>query len=320
MESRWEWTSRTDLNYVCGYIESLSSLRSLYTSLQSSQSTLEASLQESTTASRTSLFRIQTLTSTITSLEADKVFLTAELERSRSDATTYRSQKHAEVIQIQSSLELKTLEASSATDSLDKLKSSHTALTARYEELLHNLTLAREALATSENQFSNEMSSMTRLVEMMEKREVERKSRMEEVERALEEDRRQKQSLEEEWKVELERERERSDALEERCSEMREALERSSVRGRGANDDDQGSVASSPGFALNQSAQIAVRNQKTGRSYAEVYAEYIKMQEELADERAETKRLGECLTQILESIDERVSATPSLYAASICTF
>jgi nucleoprotein TPR len=212
------------------------------------------------------------------------------------------------LITLQNQLESKSLEATTASSSLDKVKASYGAMKIRYEEMMVNLASVKEELATNESQFSNEISSMRRLVEMMEKREVERKARMEDVERALEEDRGETVAIEEEWKAELERERERSDALEEKCSELREALEQSVNGVSGRSNYIEGSPTASSGglLALNQSAQGAVRLQKTGRSYAQVYSEYVKMQEDLANERAETKRLGEILSQILLDIEERV--------------
>lgn len=149
---------------------------------------------------------------------------------------------------------------------------------------------------------------MKRLVEMMEKREEERKRRVEEVERGLEEERAQAAEREEQLKEELQAERERCDNLEVRYGEMREALERGTAR-FAPGDDAQGSpspVGSS--FALSPSAQLAVRGQKNGRSYAEIYGEYVRMEEELVRERAESKRLSDCLAQILGDIEERVSA------------
>lgn len=161
----------------------------------------------------------------------------------------------------------------------------------------------------NEGNFSTEMASMRRLVELMEKREEERKKRVDEVEKALEEERNALADKEDELRDQLLQERERGDALEVRYQELREALERGNNGPRGGGADfapgTPGSIASDS-FALSPSAQLAVRGQKNGRSYAEIYGEYIKMEEELAKERAETKRLGEILAQILGDIEERV--------------
>jgi nucleoprotein TPR len=197
---------------------------------------------------------------------------------------------------------------------LKNLKTAHELLKTRQNETAQALAKAREELEANEGNFTGEMSSMKRLVEMMEKMEEERKKRVEEVERGLEEERAASAEREEALKEELMTERERSDALEVRYAEMREALERG-TSSMGLLRDDQGSPSPAGGsaFALSPSAQMAVRGQKSGRSYAEVYGEYVRMEEELIKERSETKRLSDCLAQILGDIEERVSYVFSSY-------
>ena len=288
--------------------ETLTSLRALHTSLQTSHSELEANLASTTSTSRTSLLRLQTLQSTVTSLEADNTFLKAELERGRSEWSSYRREKHAEIAQLQSQLESKTLEEKNSRTSYETLKKVHEQLKEKHNETIAELAKVREELVTNEGNFTTEMASMRRLVELMEKREEERKKRVEDVEKALEEERNSLAEKEDELRDQLLQERERGDSLEVKYQDLREALE----RGNGQRDGGDyipgtpGSVASDS-FALSPSAQRAVRGQKNGRSYAEIYGEYIKMEEELAKERAETKRLGEILAQILGDIEERVS-------------
>ena len=49
------------------------------------------------------------------------------------------------------------------------------------------------------------------------------------------------------------------------------------------------------------------RHQKGGKSFTEVYTEYVRQQAELAAQKQECQRLSECLAQILADIEERVS-------------
>ncbi|GAA5901318.1 uncharacterized protein JCM6883_000178 [Sporobolomyces salmoneus] len=290
--------------------ETLTSLRTLHSSLQSSHSELEANLASTTSTSRTSLLRLQTLQSTVSSLEADNTFLKAELERGRAEWSSYRREKHAKIAQLQSQLEAKTIEEKNARTSLETLKKVHEQLKEKHNETITELAKVREELVTNEGNFTTEMSSMRRLVELMEKREEERKKRVEDVEKALEEERNALAEKEDELRDQLLQERERGDALEVRYQEFREALERGNGQreaGGGGGDFVPGTPGSaiSDSFALSPSAQLAVRGQKNGRSYAEIYGEYIKMEEELAKERAETKRLAEILAQILGEVEER---------------
>ena len=276
--------------------------------MQASNSELEANLASTTSTSRTSLLRLQTLQSSVTSLEADNTFLKAELERGRSEWSAYRREKHVEITRLQSELENKTIEERNSKTSLETIKKAHEQLKEKHNETTTELLKVREELGMNEGNFSTEMASMRRLVELMEKREEERKKRVDEVEKALEEERNALADKEDELRDQLLQERERGDALEVRYQELREALE----RGNGSRDGGADFAPGTPGsiasdsFALSPSAQLAVRGQKNGRSYAEIYGEYIKMEEELAKERAETKRLGEILAQILGDIEERV--------------
>lgn len=270
-------------------------------------------MAESGSTARTSLLRLQTLQSTVASLEADKSFLSAELERGRSEWSTFRREKHAEVVRLQGELESKTIEEKATKTSLETLRKAHEQLKTRHEETLGELAKVREELGANESHFATEMASMRRLVDLMEKREAERKKRVEDVEKALEQERAAMQEQEVAIRDELDRERDRADNLESRNAELREALERgnaSQLVGRdvfGTPESPAPAPNGAGSFVLSPSGQLAVRGQKNGRSYAEIYGEYIKMEEELANERAETKRLNEVLAQILADIEERVS-------------
>ncbi|GAA5985408.1 hypothetical protein JCM10908_006964 [Rhodotorula pacifica] len=292
--------------------ESLTSLRGAHASLQTAHSDLEGKLAEANSTARTSLLRLQTLQSTVSSLEADKTFLTAELERGRAEWSAFRREKHAELVRLQGELETKTIDEQAARTSLENLRKAHEQLKARHEETLADLAKVREELGANEGHFATEMASMRRLVELMEKREAERKQRLEDVEKALEEERAAMQEREAELQDQLLSERERADELDARNADLREALERGNNAARSTGPDGFG-MPGSPGaasnasgsFMLSPAGQLAVRGQKSGRSYAEIYGEYIKMEEELAAERLETKRLSEVLAQILADIEER---------------
>ncbi|KAK4051609.1 Protein mlp1 [Microbotryomycetes sp. JL201] len=284
--------------------DALKSSKATCTALQAAQSTLEANLQEATATSRSSLLRIQTLQSTVTSLEADKAFLTEELERGRAEWSTFRREKHEELVRVQSQLDTAQIEARSAKSTLEALKTAHEQLQARFNDTLQTLSTTREQLEANEGNFASEMNSMKRFVEMMEKRETERKHRIEEIERSLEEERAALAQRETALQDELQAERDRYDALDQRYAEMREVLDRrAALMPRDDVEASPSPIGSS--FALSPSAQMAVRGQRGGRSYAEVYSEYIRMEEELIKERAETKRLSDCLAQILGDIEER---------------
>ncbi|SCV74494.1 BQ2448_8135 [Microbotryum intermedium] len=284
--------------------ESLAALRALHTSLQASHSELEAALLEQTNAARSALLKTQSLQSTIASLESDKAFLSEELNRVRADYATTRRTTHAQITRLNEQLATLQEDEAALRNAHTTLQASHASLQERYTQLMSELSQVKQEREANEGSFVLEMAGMKRLVEMMERREVERKKRIEDVEASLLQERARLAEEEAAKAEQLERERERCDELEARLVEMRTPLERGIVTSGGLGGGEDG--FGSPGrFALSPSAQMAVSNQKGGRSYAQIYAEYIRMEEQLVAERTENKRLQECLAQVLMDIEER---------------
>ncbi|KAM0751487.1 hypothetical protein T439DRAFT_300397 [Meredithblackwellia eburnea MCA 4105] len=276
----------------------LSSLRTLHSTLQADHSKLEASLLEASTTARSATVRLETANSSIASLTSSKEYLTSELNLVRSQAAASRRESLEQLTTVQGQLEASQLEARETKASLDDLRVKYDSLKKRHEEVATELQRVKEESGVRESQFVAEMGSMRRLVDGMEKREETRKARLDEVEKGVEEERRARQEREDELLENLREERERGDNLDLRCQELREAVERGAANFRG-------SLSGESDFSLSPEAAAASRGQRKGRSYAEIYAEYVRMQEELFRERAEVKRLGECLTQILGDIEER---------------
>ena len=59
---------------------------------------------------------------------------------------------------------------------------------------------------------------------------------------------------------------------------------------------------------LSPTVAIASRAQRGGKTFTEVYADYVKLQEELAKKTAECDHMDRTLSQVLTQIEERVSA------------
>lgn len=269
--------------------------------MQSSASQLESSLLETTTAGRTNLLKIQTLSATVASLESDKEYLTTELDKGRQEWAASRHDSHAQLVRLQSDLDASRTEHAHATQSLAALRTAHDALKARHEDSAASLATTKAELAANEAAFAAEMGQMRRLVELTEAREADRQKRVEAIDAGLEEERQARDDREQALAGELGHEREQRDRLEVEVAELRAAIERG-VAWDGAEVGDR-----SLSLALSPSGILAAKGQKGGRSYAEVYGDYVRMQDELARERAETRRLGECLNQILVDVEERVS-------------
>lgn len=215
-------------------------------------------------------------------------------------------------MRVQVELENSEIEERNAKRALEALRDAHAGLTARHGETIKSLASVRDELAASGANFASEMGSMERLVELMRKREEERKVRVEELEQELVDDRTLRQDTEDQLRQELADERDRNDELEGQYEVLRTALDR----------EGQDSSMSSPvgSFALSPAAQLAASSQKSGRSYAEVYGEYVRMQEELAAERKETRRLQGYLTEVLADLAERARPHTATYDRLLTSF
>lgn len=201
----------------------------------------------------------------------------------------------------------------SATSSLAALKTSHATLEGRLSEAQARISTLSSQLADNEASFRAEISTAQRLTDLLEKREVDTKNRLDEVEREWQAAREEMQESKEAYEAELEKEKARGDALEERVREMRDFADRLAATGGSSlgnitsisqQDDVFGGSAGSPRSP--SVADVSFRVQKSGgMSYTEIYSSYVKMQEALVFEKAESKRLSECLNDILAEIQDR---------------
>lgn len=236
--------------------------------------------------------------------------------------STFRRNKHAEVVQLQTELDsLKQTQATTQT-ALDTLRQSHTQQSQAHVEALQKINNLKVDLADQESKFRSELATQKRLVTLLESRNEEASQRVQEVDAEWEKMVKTADEREAELLEKLERERQKVDALEGRVDELRTVIDR---MGSGElplpSESERAGYVSVPGtpaaqmlgssvngtMILSPTANLATKFQKTGMSFTEVYAQYVRQSAELAAEKQENARLSECLAQILADIEERVS-------------
>lgn len=174
------------------------------------------------------------------------------------------------------------------------------------------------ASAEAEASYRADIDNLRRLNSMLERRDEAGTARLAEVERDWQAAQSEFASKAGRLEADLARERQRGDELEARTDELRQRLEAANA---GLGGESASSRAGTPGllgpngasgggrlssfFGLSPIAALAAKSQKTGRSYTEIYAEHVKLQDELAAERAEVVRVNECLASVLADIEER---------------
>lgn len=168
---------------------------------------------------------------------------------------------------------------------------------------------------------------------MMEEREAQAKSIVENIEKEWAEvgDRAERREIV--LREDVETERQRAEAAEKKVAELQDVLERMD-RGEfpiPMADAGAGGSVSAPGtpmhvpvtpmrngtpgndfltsgmMGLSPTVAIASRVQKSGKTFTEVYADYVKLQEEHAKKLQEYEHMDRTLTAVLAQIEERVS-------------
>lgn len=250
---------------------------------------------------------------------------TAELNSKSEQFSKDRRTLRAEVSRLQTEHEALVQSNASTESRLHALQSSHTTQSHQLTRSQSTVQDLRSRLADREATYSSEVANLKRLVELMEERENQAKAIVDGIEsewalvgeRA---ERREAALLEE-----IEKAKRRTEVAERRVEEMERVLERvnrgefpvpppGSLPGtpmrNGASDlTAQGMLGLSPTVAM------ASKVQKSGKTFTEVYAEHVKLQEEYAHKCAEYDRMDRTLAQILAQIEERVC---TILHASAC--
>lgn len=218
--------------------------------------------------------------------------------------------QNAQISTLQSQLDAAVQTSESATTSLAALKTSHATLEGRLSEAQARISTLTSQLADNEASFRAEIATAQRLTDLLEKREIDTKNRLEEVEREWQAAREEMQETREAYEAELEKEKARGDTLEGRVREMRDFADRLAANGGPSLGNISNSTPEEDIFGGSPrspaSANVSFKVQKSGgMSYTEIYSSYVKMQEALVFEKAESKRLSECLNDILAEIQDR---------------
>jgi nucleoprotein TPR len=226
--------------------------------------------------------------------------------------------QHAEIVRLQSQVDTLTQDKTSAESRLEAMRKARQTQETQLEDALRRITELQTELTQQTTSFRAELETQKRLAELMDRRNEESRRRLEEIEQEWDSMVAKTTETEARLKEELSKERQRGDDLGNRLEELRLVTDtmrpmeigtpgapRASTPAPGT----PGSIGSNS-FFLSPAANLAIKLQKGGRSYTEIYADYVKVNEELVAQKEETRRLESALAQILTDIEERVSLLP----------
>ncbi|CCA67827.1 hypothetical protein PIIN_01651 [Serendipita indica DSM 11827] len=251
---------------------------------------LQAKLAETSSSEATQHFKISTLEQQINLLQESNDSLNNELSNQLSRYTELRRAQRLRAIQ----------------------STNHEMERKLNEALEKNRDLQSEE-AANKRAFQEEMQACKDLLEKYERIADDAKTRIAEIEREEEIIRRELTKREETLLAQADRERERADSAERKVEELEEVLQRAQA-GEFSMAETSFNRAMTPGspapggvssLMLSPTASIVSKLQRGGRSITEVYADYVRLQKELQQEKQEKQRLETTLNDIFNEIQDR---------------
>lgn len=259
-------------------------------------------------------FKLDTLTQQLQLAQAEAERNNTELTTKSEEYSKYRRTKHAELLNLQSSNDSLAQDLSAAQSTLKALQSAHSAQTNQLTQALSKNQALAGQLAEQEAKYASEANGLKRLVQMMEEREKQAKEIVDSIENQWaivgEKADRRENSL----KEQLENEAKRRQEAEKRVEQLESVLHR---MGRGELPT-PGTPLRTPGLfstpahddgmlGLSPTVALASKSQRSGKTFTEVYTDYVRLQEEHARKCAEHDQMERTLSAVLAEIEERVS-------------
>ena len=272
-------------------------------------------------------YKLDSLSQQLSLAKEESERATNELNQKSDEFSKYRRTKHAELLEVQAERDTLVQASSTSENSIKALQAANKSLSQQLTQALTRVQDLTGQLAEQEATYSSEAAGLRRLVVMMEEREQHAKEIVDGLERDWATVGEKAERREMKLKDEIEREVKRADDAERRVQELERLL-----RGLDTNDfpiapsistapgilqtpgsvpstPARGSVFASPGdlgmMGLSPTVAMASRAQRSGKTFTEVYAEHVKLQEEYARKSAEYDHMDRTLQAVLAQIEER---------------
>ena len=250
-----------------------------------------------------------------------------ELNQKSEEFSKYRRTKHTELLEVQAERDALIQASSTSESSIKALQATNKSLSQQLTQALTRVQDLTGQLAEQEATYSSEATGLRRLVAMMEERERHAKEIVDGLERdwAIVGEKAERREMK--LRDEIEREVKRADDAEKRVQELERLLRGLDVGdlstapsistaggvprtpGSAHSTPARGSVFASPGdlgmMGLSPTVAMASRAQRSGKTFTEVYAEHVKLQEEYARKCAEYDHMDRTLQAVLSQIEER---------------
>ncbi|ESK95244.1 filament-forming protein [Moniliophthora roreri MCA 2997] len=258
-------------------------------------------------------FKLETLSQQLELTKSESERLNGELATKSEEFAQYRRTKQAELVTLQANFDALTQTHNSAQATLKALQAAHTKQTHELTQSHAKVEDLKGQLAEQEATYSSEANSLRRLVTMLEEREKQAREIVERIEEEWAGLGEKADSREGELRAEIDRERKAREVAEDKVEKLERVLEkmgrgelplpgRPETPTRTPDRSDETSVM----MGLSPTIAMASRAQKSGKGFTEVYAEYVRLQDEYAKKCTEYDNMDRTLTAVLAQIEERV--------------
>ncbi|KAL5524681.1 MLP1_8 [Sanghuangporus sanghuang] len=272
---------------------------------------LESTSRDIRASERSTAFKVETLTHQLQLVKDENERANAELTKKTEEYSTYRRDKHTELVQLQAELDAVKQSYNQTLTNFRTLQTSHNKQNQQLSQSLQKVQDLQNQLADQEAKYSSEAANLRRLIQMLEERENQTKELVAGIEKDWEGLGQKAAENEQKLHEALEAEQQRTKELEEELEELRSVLNRINSGELPIPSAAQASPNVSADSLFNFSPNISMINrmQKSGKTFTEVYAEYVRMQGELAKKQRDMENLDRTLGGVLAELEE---ATPAL--------
>ncbi|KAF8265884.1 hypothetical protein EI94DRAFT_1734451 [Lactarius quietus] len=295
--------------------EEIQTLRTSLKQARQDQQFVETQLRELRSAESSTKFKLDSLTQQLQLAKDEADRTSKELVKKSEDFTNYRHEKHAALAQLQSAYDAEQEGRASAEGTLKALRNAHSTQSRQLAQSLTRIQDLTARIAEQDATYTSEVAGLRRLIEMVEAREAQSKAIVENVEEEWAAVNERADRRESALREQVERERSRTEAAEARIEDLERVLEKvnrgefpvpapgtsaPSTPARGSTD-----IMTQGLMSLSPTVAIASRAQRSGKTFTEVYADHVRLQDEYAKKCAEYDRMDRTLAQVLAQIEER---------------
>ncbi|KAG6376921.1 hypothetical protein JVT61DRAFT_953 [Boletus reticuloceps] len=288
--------------------EEIQNLRSSLRQARQDHQALDTQVRELRSTETSTKFKLETFSQQLSLAQSEADRVNNELTAKSEEYANYRRTKHAEFVQLQSAHDSLTQKHALVDSSLRAMQSTQAASTQQLTQALTKVQDLQGRLAEQEAAFTAEASGLKRLVTIMEEREKQAKEIVENIEREWAGVGDRAEQREAALRAETEKERRAREEVEKRLEQLETVMERMHrgelpVAGRSISvPATPGRSSTSPDLAadamlgLSPTVAMASKVQKSGKTFTQVYADYVRLEEEYAKKCAEYDHMDRTLS------------------------